>query len=98
MRPIFLFVGIAYGLSIALNLVVGMTGGYQSNLIGLRYLSMFLPAVSVLIVQAAMGEGSDAAAGAAGFLALLSAGILLLWRYAPSRARHPRRIVTEAGP
>ncbi|HEY6340405.1 MAG TPA: CPBP family intramembrane glutamic endopeptidase [Bryobacteraceae bacterium] len=57
MRPIFLFVAIAYGLSIALSLVVGLTGRYESNLIGLRYLSMFLPAVSVLIVQAAMGEG-----------------------------------------
>ncbi len=56
MRAIIMFVAIAYMLSIALSLVVGLTGGYTSPLIGLRFLSMFLPAVAVLIVNIAMKE------------------------------------------
>ncbi len=55
-RPILTFVAIAYTLSIALSLVVGLTGGYQSPLIGLRYLSMFLPAIAVVVVTLAMNE------------------------------------------
>jgi CAAX protease family protein len=50
------FVAIAYALSIALSLVVGLTGGYESPLAGLRFLSMFIPAVAVLIVRSAMNE------------------------------------------
>src|SRR4051794_35803967 len=56
MKAILAFVGTAYALSIALSLLVGLTGGYESPIIGLRYLSMFLPAVSVLVVSAAMKE------------------------------------------
>jgi membrane protease YdiL (CAAX protease family) len=51
------FVLIAYALSIALSLVVGLTGGYESPLIRLRFLSMFIPAAAVLIVQSALNEG-----------------------------------------
>jgi hypothetical protein len=54
MVPILAFVVIAYTLSIMLSLVVGLTGGHESVLIGLAYLSMFLPAVSVLIVSRTM--------------------------------------------
>jgi membrane protease YdiL (CAAX protease family) len=50
------FVVIAYALSITLSLVVGLTGGHESPLIGLRFLSMFIPAVAVLIVNSAMNE------------------------------------------
>jgi hypothetical protein len=50
------FVAIAYALSITLSFVVGLTGGYESPLIGLRYLSMFIPAVAMLIVNSAMNE------------------------------------------
>jgi membrane protease YdiL (CAAX protease family) len=50
------FVVIAYALSITLSLVVGLTGGYESPLIGLRYLSMFIPAVAMLVVNSAMNE------------------------------------------
>jgi len=57
MNAILVFVGTAYALSIALSLVVGLTGGHESAFIGLAYLSMFLPAVSVLIVSSAMNEG-----------------------------------------
>src|SRR6185312_4039351 len=46
----------AYGLAIALSLVIGLTGGHSSALIGLAYLSMFLPALSVLIVNLAMHD------------------------------------------
>lgn len=56
MKPILVFVATAYALSIALSLVVGLTGGHESALIGLAYLSMFLPAVSVVIVSATMNE------------------------------------------
>ena len=56
MNPILAFVATAYGLSVALSLVVGMTGGYDSPLIGLRYLSMLLPGIAVLIVSAGMDE------------------------------------------
>lgn len=56
-KPIVVFVATAYALSLALSLVVGLTGGHESRLIGLAYLSMFLPAVSVLVVSAAMKEG-----------------------------------------
>ena len=56
MKAIVAFVAIAYALSIALSLVVGLTGRHDSPLIGLAYVSMFLPAVSVLIVGATMNE------------------------------------------
>jgi hypothetical protein len=54
--PIALFIATAYGLSIALGLVVGLTGGSTSPLIGLRFASMFLPAAAVLVVRIATGE------------------------------------------
>jgi len=57
MNPILRFVVIAYALSIALSLVVGLTCGYESPFIGLKYLSMVLPAIAVLIVAATTGEG-----------------------------------------
>lgn len=56
MKAILVFVTIAYALSIMLSVVVGMTGGYDSALIGLAYVSMFLPAIAVLIVSSAMNE------------------------------------------
>jgi membrane protease YdiL (CAAX protease family) len=56
MTAITTFIGIAYGLSIALSLLIGLTGGHGSGLIGLAYLSMFLPGISVLIVTFAMNE------------------------------------------
>jgi len=56
MKAILIFVATAYALSIGLSLVVGLTGGHESALIGLAYFSMFLPAISVLIVGSAMNE------------------------------------------
>jgi membrane protease YdiL (CAAX protease family) len=56
MNAILVFVATAYSLSITLSLIVGFTGGHESSLIGLAYLSMFLPAVSVLIVNSTMTE------------------------------------------
>jgi membrane protease YdiL (CAAX protease family) len=56
MKGIFVFVATCYALSIGLSLIVGLTGGYQSALIGLAYLSMFLPAMAVLIVSLAMND------------------------------------------
>jgi membrane protease YdiL (CAAX protease family) len=55
-KSIALFVAVAYGLSVALSLVVGLSGGYYGPLIGLRWLSMFLPGVAVVIVAAVMNE------------------------------------------
>lgn len=56
MKRIIAFVATAYGLSIILSLVIGLTGGHESTLIVLSYLSMFLPAISVLILALAMNE------------------------------------------
>lgn len=50
------FVSIAYALSIALSLLIGLTGGHESHLIGLGYLSMFLPTAAVVIVSITMHE------------------------------------------
>jgi membrane protease YdiL (CAAX protease family) len=50
------FVAVAYALSIALSLVIGLTGGYHSRLIGLGYLSMLIPTIAVLITNAATHE------------------------------------------
>ena len=44
------YIGIAYALSIALSLIIGLTGGHNSRIVGLAYLSMFLPAIAVGIV------------------------------------------------
>ncbi|HYZ84819.1 MAG TPA: hypothetical protein VE621_10465 [Bryobacteraceae bacterium] len=56
MKAITTFVTSAYGLSVVLSLFIGLTGGHESPFIGLAYLSMFLPATSVLIVTFAMNE------------------------------------------
>ena len=56
MKPIAAFVATAYALSITLSLIVGLTGAHESSLIGIRYLSMSLPAVAVLMLGAAMNE------------------------------------------
>jgi hypothetical protein len=50
--PILVFISIAYVLSIALSLLIGLSGGYQSRWIGLGYASMLIPAISVLITNA----------------------------------------------
>jgi len=50
------FVALAYALSIALSLIVGLTGGHQSQFIGLQFLSMFIPVVAVLLVNSATNE------------------------------------------
>jgi CAAX protease family protein len=54
-RPL-LFVAIAYTLSIALSLIIGLTGGFRSPLVGLRFLSMFIPAVALMIVRSVTSE------------------------------------------
>jgi CAAX protease family protein len=53
---ILVFVGIAYALSIVLSLIIGLTGGYQSRLMGLGYLAMLIPTISVLITNCATHE------------------------------------------
>jgi len=56
MKGILLFIATAFGLSIALSVAVGLTGGHDSALIGLAYLSMFVPAIAVLVVRAVTHE------------------------------------------
>jgi membrane protease YdiL (CAAX protease family) len=56
MKAIIAYIGIAYALSIALSVLIGLTGGDDSWLFGLAYLSMFLPAIAVGIVFRAMKE------------------------------------------
>src|SRR5205809_743227 len=52
-RAIRLFVASAYALSIALSLLIGLTGGHHSPLLasGLGYLSMLIPAIGLFIVS-----------------------------------------------
>src|SRR5215469_5019134 len=50
-RPIAGFVATAYALSAALGLFIGLSGGHDSPFIGLRYLSMFIPAISVVVIN-----------------------------------------------
>jgi len=51
-REILVFVAIAFTLSIALSLFIGLTGGYRSAWIGLGYASMLIPAVAAFATNA----------------------------------------------
>jgi len=53
------FLGITVGGSIALSVLVGVSGGYRSPLAGLGWLTMFLPALGVLAVRAPV-DGREA--------------------------------------
>ena len=55
-RSVLVFIGIAYALSGALSLLIGLTGGHASALISLSYLSMFLPTAAVLFVAFVVNE------------------------------------------
>lgn len=55
-RTILVFVAIAYGLAIALSLAVGLTGGANSPLAGLGFVSMFVPAIAAIAVGAITGD------------------------------------------
>jgi hypothetical protein len=50
-RAVLAFIAIAYALSIALSLVVGLTGGYQSRFVGLGVSALLFPTIAVLIVE-----------------------------------------------
>jgi len=52
---IVIFVAVAYGLSVALSLAIGLTGGASSPLIGLQLLTTFIPALAVLSVRSRAG-------------------------------------------
>lgn len=56
MFAILVFLGISYGLSISLGLVVGLSGGNDGALAGLRFAAMFIPAISVLVLTVSTGE------------------------------------------
>jgi membrane protease YdiL (CAAX protease family) len=56
MSAIPFFVVTCYVLSIALSLVIGYTGGQNSALIGIAYVSMFLPAGAAAILSATRNE------------------------------------------
>ena len=56
MKAINAYIDIAFILSIALSLLIGLTGGHDSRLFGLAYLSMFLPAVATGMVFLALKE------------------------------------------
>ncbi|HZX74440.1 MAG TPA: CPBP family intramembrane glutamic endopeptidase [Cyclobacteriaceae bacterium] len=57
MKAILTFIAITFGLSIALGLLIGLTGGQSSPYINLGFASMFIPAIAVSIVRATMNEG-----------------------------------------
>jgi len=51
MKAIAAYLAIVYALSIALSLLIGLTGGRASSFAGLSLLTMFMPAIAVLIVS-----------------------------------------------
>src|SRR5260370_37646183 len=55
-RCVLVFIAIAYTLSIAQSLLIGLTGGYRSRWIGLGYVSMLIPAISLLITNAVVRD------------------------------------------
>jgi membrane protease YdiL (CAAX protease family) len=56
MKAIAAYLAIVYALSIALSLLIGFTGGHASSVAGLALLTMFMPAIAVLIVYSAWRE------------------------------------------
>jgi membrane protease YdiL (CAAX protease family) len=56
-RAIVAFIAIAYGLSATLSGVIWATGGHDSGLVGVGFISMLFPALAALIVKLSMGEG-----------------------------------------
>ena len=50
-NDLFTFIAITFSLSILLSLFTGLTGGHESKLIWLRFASMLIPAIAVLIMN-----------------------------------------------
>jgi len=50
------FVTTAFAQSVALSLVIGLTGGYRSSWIRFGYLSMLIPSISALVTNAAVRD------------------------------------------
>ena len=55
-RAIVAFIAIAYALSIALSLLVGLTGGDHSEFAGAGFATMFVPTIAVALVVSATRE------------------------------------------
>jgi len=70
--PPLVFLGVAFGGSILLSLVIGLSGGHRSPLIGLAPLSMFVPALGVLAARITSG------------VSLGMDGMRLPWRWLPA--------------
>ena len=49
-KHLYIFIAITFGLSILLSLFIGLTGGHESKFISLRFASMPIPAVAVLVM------------------------------------------------
>ncbi len=45
--PLLVFLGVAFGGSILLSLVIGLSGEHKSSLVGLAPLSMFVPTLGI---------------------------------------------------
>jgi len=58
-RAIVAFIAIAYGLSATLSGVIWATGGHESGLVGLGFISMLFPALAAVTVKLSMGEGFE---------------------------------------
>lgn len=52
--PLLAFLFMAYMLSIVLSLLIGLTGGYRSRWIGLGYVAMLIPTISLLLTNAVL--------------------------------------------
>jgi membrane protease YdiL (CAAX protease family) len=57
--PLIVFLGVVFGGSTLLSLVIGLSGGYKSSFIGSAPVTMFLPALGVLAARVALDAHLD---------------------------------------
>jgi membrane protease YdiL (CAAX protease family) len=56
-RAVVAFIAVVYALSVALSLLVGLTGGYRSAFAGIGFAAMFVPTIAVILVHS-MTQGN----------------------------------------
>ena len=57
-RAVSAFIVVVYALSVALSLLVGLTGGYRSAFAGVGFAAMFVPTIAVILVHS-MTQGTS---------------------------------------
>jgi membrane protease YdiL (CAAX protease family) len=78
MKAVWVYVALAYALSIALSIFIWLTGGYESRFIAVSYVSMFFPAAAAFMVSRWMNAPFDRLSGERKFSAWYFALALFL--------------------